>query len=1130
MKNRLTKLLTTFLAVVLLVGMSPAAASTAYAASWNSGTVASLSWGNWLKNLFGGSNKDDSSSNSESNNNSNQTEKNDITNSNSTVLADGNTNEDGSTPEPVGLSKTISYNQETGNYTIKLEAYATGQARTETKYAPTDIVLVLDQSGSMDFALGDVKPVRFSDLDKTKSYIVYYDNSIQRQYKKVSYKNGKWVDGTGQTYNSKYSFFEGTTRIEALKSSVNLFIDKIKDSIAGSEGQADYRISLIGYSTSSKYITGTDKSDTLKSLSTEETTIRNAVNSLTSKGATRSDYGMENAKDIFSYSNSQSETDRNRVVVMFTDGEPTSGNSFEHSVAIKTINTAKTIKNDYKASVYTVGTLTGVKPEDTFPTTYTGNEETKAQKINRYMHYVSSNYPNASGSYSYSGISYSPGIGGSNKKYYMNTESPDGLENIFKSIASDVEVGHSDVTLTSESVLQDVISDDFSLPEGTKVENIKVTTAAYKGGDVTSASNWGTPEDFKANVTIGEDGKTIKVTNFNYQDEYAVVVNGKPQGRKLIVEIPVKINRSFGGNDIKSNASAGIYATETSTKPVITAESPEGSHPTEYKTEGTEQWKRSGESVTLESLIGYTTETTGYEYKPDGIKNKYVNIVYTITTEDGKEVGTYTIPAGKTLDDVITETKNPSAISNLTQDTVYNIKVTVKPIKNATDADIAYGRQAITTDYTATSYVHIYDTANKAFVIDFGKPVSYKASQVFDKVNELNAEITLNSGNGNYGNLTIDDNKSITYTLKRFMEGIDKFIFSENFGNQVTVQKSIFMVPASSIYYEDNFGDGTTDEEGNANTAIRYGTGWSTIGEDKIDSILGDREYGSDKNYANNLHDSGTVHYVKAGNDATKTAEFEFTGRGIDIYSRVTDKTGKVKVELYDGNTRIARQIINSVSDKDRYQIPVFSFNNLDRKTYTVKITVYKGQTYYLDGVRIYNPLSEDTKLDKDNNDTTVDNIKDPTVRDIYDKDGEANAKLYHLRNNTLDSISNVLTLTGQNWITKYTNSQGGVVEAHESAVGSQESKVFAPSNEVYLNSEQEVTLTLKDNVQFKSLQLGVKTIEGASAVTINGKETKLNSATDMFVKIDGTSKTITIKNTGKDIISLTYLKVVKGK
>lgn len=159
-----------------------------------------------------------------------------------------------------------------------------------------------------------------------------------------------------------------------------------------------------------------------------------------------------------------------------------------------------------------------------------------------------------------------------------------------------------------------------------------------------------------------------------------------------------------------------------------------------------------------------------------------------------------------------------------------------------------------------------------------------------------------------------------------------------------------------------------------------------------------------------------------------------------------------------------------------------------------------------------------------------MDKNKDTTVGDIYDKDGEANAKLYHLRNNTLNSISNVLTLTGQNWITKYTNSQGEVVEAHESTVGSQESKVFGPTNEIYLNKEQEVTLRLKDTVKFKSLQLGVKTIEGASKVTINETETKLNSANDMFVKIDGTSRTITIKNTGSKIVSLTYLKVVQGK
>ena len=48
--------------------------------------------------------------------------------------------------------------------------------------------------------------------------------------------------------------------------------------------------------------------------------------------------------------------------------------------------------------------------------------------------------------------------------------------------------------------------------------------------------------------------------------------------------------------------------------------------------------------------------------------------------------------------------------------------------------------------------------------------------------------------------------------------------------------------------------------------------------------------------------------------------------------------------------------------------------------------------------------------------------------------------------------------------------------------------------------------------------------------MTINRTETTLNSATDMFVKVNGTSKTITIENTGDKIISLTYLKVVQGK
>ena len=251
------------------------------------------------------------------------------------------------------------------------------------------------------------------------------------------------------------------------------------------------------------------------------------------------------------------------------------------------------------------------------------------------------------------------------------------------------------------------------------------------------------------------------------------------------------------------------------------------------------------------------------------------------------------------------------------------------------------------------------------------------------------------------------------------------------------------------------------------------------------------------------------------------TATFNFKGTGIDIYSRVTSETGKVRVDLYRGNTLVARQTVNSVSvDRTRYQIPVFSFNNLPRDTYTVQMTVPKNTTYYLDGVRIYSSISESENVNNNQ-----------TVGDIYDKDGEANAVLYHLREKSLTNLTNILTVSGQNWITDYTDTKGVYVNAHSSTIGSTESKKYGPLNEIYIKKGQRVTITLNQNVKFESLQLGVKTIEGASSIKINGTQTKtLNSATDMFVKIAGNSRVITIENTGDNLVSLTYLKVVQGK
>ena len=66
----------------------------------------------------------------------------------------GDINEVGTEIDGLKLDKTAVYNAETGHYTITLEAYATGASTFITQDIPTDFILVLDQSGSMEYSIG----------------------------------------------------------------------------------------------------------------------------------------------------------------------------------------------------------------------------------------------------------------------------------------------------------------------------------------------------------------------------------------------------------------------------------------------------------------------------------------------------------------------------------------------------------------------------------------------------------------------------------------------------------------------------------------------------------------------------------------------------------------------------------------------------------------------------------------------------------------------------------------------------------------------------------------------------------------------------------------------------------------
>lgn len=483
------------------------------------------------------------------------------------------------------MSKTI---KKTGDsqFLLTLEAFATGSTTTTTSTDPVDIVLVLDVSGSMKYSISDK-------YDHYETYSIdtdgtYYYKDNNGQYQQAYYCDGKewweshhtpgWYSENHQnslgncrgetgtrltpktssadTAGTQFYTYSQQTKMNALKTAVKGFIDSVAtkspDSNIAIVKFADDKSSQIG----NTVYGGTNYSQIVKELTTVNkagaSSLKTTVDGLTATGSTAADYGMEHAWDII---RKDPNKDRQKVVVMFTDGEPNHYNGFDESVANDAITASKSIK-DAKATVYTIGCFGSLDAD-------------KKANVDTYMNYVSSNYPNATS------MTADPGAQAEKPNYYKTVSSASELESIFKEI-SDV-AGGTTVTLTSTSVLRDVISDSFKLPEGADKNSITAysvdCTAVNDDGTYTwSANHDGT----KYSVTV--EGKTIKVTDFDYAANWVGkdTTTGKMHtpAKKLVVEIPIVPEQDAIGS-VKTNGDAsGIYADSTVKDPVEKFPSP----------------------------------------------------------------------------------------------------------------------------------------------------------------------------------------------------------------------------------------------------------------------------------------------------------------------------------------------------------------------------------------------------------------------------------------------------------------------------------------------------------------------------------------------------------------------------
>ena len=465
------------------------------------------------------------------------------------------------------MSKTI---KKTGDsqFLLTLEAFATGSTTTTTSTKPVDIVLVLDVSGSMD--------------DYMETYSIspngtYYRKDSGGDFRRVYYCSscGGWFtkehvhshryNGTrltpktsaSDTNTSHTQFYSDVTKMETLKSAVSTFIDNV------AKKSPDSSIAIVKFAGNKRDTVGNDTYrdgrytynysqivQGLTRVNTGASSLQTAVNGLEAAGATQADYGMQHAQTII---NSVKDNGHQKVVIMFTDGNPTSGNEFEDTVANNAIKASKSIKAA-GATVYTIGCF-GTTPSDTSDT-------------GKYMNYVSSNYPNATSM-------TSVGAKADPANYYKTVSSAADLNNIFTEISQ--TVGGTTVKLTSTSVLRDVISDYFKLPEGADKNSITAysvdCTAVNDDGTYTwSANHDGT----KYSVTV--EGKTINVTGFDYAANWVGkdITTGKMHtpAKKLVVEIPIVPEQDATGS-VKTNGDAsGIYADSTVKDPVEKFPSP----------------------------------------------------------------------------------------------------------------------------------------------------------------------------------------------------------------------------------------------------------------------------------------------------------------------------------------------------------------------------------------------------------------------------------------------------------------------------------------------------------------------------------------------------------------------------
>ena len=417
--------------------------------------------------------------------------------------------------------------------------------------------------------------------------------------------------------------------------------------------------------------------------------------------------------------------------------------------------------------------------------------------------------------------------------------------------------------------------------------------------------------------------------------------------------------------------------------------------------------------------------------------------------------------------------------------------------------------------------------AEKSYVLDYAKGAELNvfdtsanrldsaSDSIFSEVGEAATSLT-----GTYGNSAVASSK-LTYTPSTMnWNGYDTFYAlgkDAAYGDSRTdnMWAKVNVIPANNVYYEDDF----ITNESTGTIGIEYSGTWEVDGtssgntEPPNTEVHGGWQNGSLADDAQ--YSDGSAHVLQNG----ATATFTFTGTGVDVYSRTNMTTGYVAAQLYKGEDTTAAALSqylvvdNQAESGNYYQIPTVSFTGLDHGTYTVKLTVAatsdNRSTYYLDGIRVYNPLSSEQEADS-------------TVSGAYDD--EVGAVFTEVRDILIDNANinedGTASLSGAVFLDKHKDSTEGTYSVGEYFE-------YGPKNEVYLAKGQAVAIATGS---LDKISIGLKAPEDETEATVTNSvdisSIPISSASDLYYQVTANEQGfVVVQNTGDNLLAITKVK-----